>query len=264
VSRTGTLVTLDGCRVAFTAYGDPGSPALLLSNSLGATQTMWHDQIEAFSAHFHTVTYDTRGHGGSDTPAGAYSLDRLGRDVVDLLDHLGIERSHFCGISLGGMTGQWLAAHAAERFNRLVLAHTSAFMPPAEAWQDRIVTVLASGVSEIADAVAARWVTPQFRYQNPDFFAQLIQKISDVDPVGYAGCASAIRDMDLRPVLSSISLDCLVIAGLKDVATPLEHSQFLAGHIEGAELVTTDGAHLSNLECIDEFNQHVMRFLLRD
>lgn len=261
MSQQQTLTTLDGCLLSYTEHGAQSLPPLILSNSLGATQSMWDGQIAAFSQHFRTISYDTRGHGSSAAPAGAYSLDRLGRDVLDLLDHLKIERAHFCGVSLGGMTGQWLASHAPTRISRLVLAHTSAHMPPASAWQDRIDTVSSRGMSAIAEAVACRWVTSRFRDERPEEFARLISEISEVDPMGYIGCCAAIRDMDLRPVLANIRTDCRIIAGLEDFATPLEHAQYLGDHIAGSDIVQTNGAHVSNIECAAEFNRHVIAFL---
>jgi 3-oxoadipate enol-lactonase len=264
MSRTHVIKTLDGCALAATEYGNPENPLLLLSNSLGATQNMWAAQVEVFARHFRTITYDTRGHGLSDAPPGSYSLDRLGRDVLDLLDGLGVEKTHFCGISLGGMTGQWLAAHAPARFDHIVLAHTSAHMPPASAWQSRIDTVIESGVTAIAEAVIARWVTPEFRAKNPEAFGRLIAELSQINSTGYAGCCGAIRDMDLTPILGSIRSKCLIVAGSHDQATPLTHSEHLLKHITLAELVTTQGAHLSNLECVDDFNHHVVNFLARE
>ncbi len=256
-------MTLDGCLLAYTEHGDPSHPALVLSNSLGATQSMWNGQISEFAKYFRTITYDARGHGLSAAPTGAYSLDRLGCDVLELLDHLTIKRAHFCGVSLGGMTGQWIASRAPMRIERLVLAHTSAYMPPASGWQERIETVSSVGMSAIAEAVASRWVTVEFRNRRIKEFAQLISGISHIEPDGYIGCCAAIRDMDLRPLLASIRAECLIISGEQDLATPLSHSQFLADHIAHSELVATTGAHVSNIECPAQFNQKVIEFINR-
>jgi 3-oxoadipate enol-lactonase len=260
----GRCITLDGCEIAYWIDGPVDAPAILLSNSLGATHTMWRDQVPVFAKHWRTVTYDTRGHGASQAPVGAYSLDRLGRDVLDLLDHLQINKTHFCGISLGGMTGQWLAAHAPERVERLVLAHTSAFLVPASAWQERIAAVLSNGVGSIAEAVVGRWVSPGFKEQQPEKFTALVAEVSQIDAGGYSGCSAAIRDMDLRPLLSAITAPSLIIAGLCDQATPLSHSEFLVQALAHAKLTTTNGAHLSNLECIDHFNSLVLSHILQN
>ncbi|OYU00898.1 MAG: 3-oxoadipate enol-lactonase [Sphingomonadaceae bacterium PASS1] len=262
MTMRGSFRTLDGCEIAYWVDGSADAPALLLSNSLGATHKMWDDQVPVFAKHWRTVTYDTRGHGASAAPAGAYSLDRLGRDALDLLDHLQIGKTHFCGISLGGMTGQWLGAHAPTRVDRLILAHTSAYLPPAAAWQERIETVLKNGVCSIAEAVVGRWVSPAFKDNHPDKFTELVEAVAKIDAAGYSGCCAAIRDMDQRPLLSAINAPSLILAGLCDQATPLAHSQLLVDAMPNAKLATTDGAHLSNLEYVDQFNNLVLKHVL--
>lgn len=263
MTQEGSFTAVDGCTIAFAVQGNASGAPLLLSNSLGATHAMWRRQLPALRDRHMIITYDTRGHGRSDAPAGAYSLDRLARDALELLDHLDIQRVHFCGVSLGGMTGQWLAAHAPERIDRLVLAHTSAHMPPAQGWQDRIRTVLDQSVAAIAPAVAERWVTEAFKTHRPADFDELIRSIAAIDSTGYAGCCAAIRDMDLRPLTSAISATTLVIAGRADLATPVSHAKNLAQGIVGARLVTTPGAHVSNIEFADEFNNFLISHLGR-
>ncbi|NKJ42357.1 3-oxoadipate enol-lactonase [Novosphingobium sp. SG720] len=237
----------DGCRLAWTSDGDPAAPPLILSNSLGTDRAMWTPQLAPLAQHFHVIRYDTRGHGASDAWPGGYGLDRLGRDVLELADALGLARFAFCGLSLGGMTGQWLGVHAPERLTRLVIANSAPYMGPPSAWDARIATVRSQGMAAIADAVVERWFTPAFR-ADPDNTAAILATLHVTDPQGYAGCCAAIRDMDLRPLLSLIETPTLVIGGAQDPATPPEQTRALIEGIAGATGVILDAAHLSNLE----------------
>lgn len=251
----------DGCNIFWQQDGDNNAPALLLSNSLGTDMRLWQPQIDRFAEHFNVIRYDTRGHGQSDAPTGGYSLDRLGRDALQLLDHLEIQRCNFAGISLGGMTGQWLGFRAPERMNRIVLANTSAYMGPPSGWADRINGVLANGMDAMVEPVLSRWFTPNFPNENPSASDAVRVQLIATTATGYAGCSAAIRDMDLRPTASLISAPTLVVAGSQDPATPAEHSEFLEREIAGAKLKLLDAAHLSNVEQPDEFNAAVLQFL---
>ncbi|MES2496570.1 MAG: 3-oxoadipate enol-lactonase [Pseudomonadota bacterium] len=251
----------DGCRLAWRMDGADGAPVLLLSNSLGTAMDMWLPQLPALTARFRVLRYDQRGHGASDAPAGAYSLDRLGRDVVELLDALGLDKVDFCGLSLGGMTGQWLGVHAPERFNRIVLANTAAYMGPPAGWQGRIGVVLDKGMSAIAAAVLDRWFTPEFLAGSPEAVASVGAFINATNPVGYAGCCAAIRDMDMRPVIGLIRNPVLVIIGGRDPATPPAQGQEIVDAIAGAKGVTFDAAHLSNVEQPEKFAAALLEFL---
>src|SRR5688500_3564774 len=192
------IVTDDGVRLAVWLDGSPALPPLVLSSSLGTTVQMWQHQIEPLAARFRVIRYDMRGHGSSQVAPGPYTLDRLGRDVVAILDMLGIERTHFAGVSLGGMLGQWLGTHALDRIDRLVLANTSAYMGPRSTWDTRIEQVTTHGMAAIADAVVGRWFTPQFRETNPATVAAYRAMLVATPPEGYVACCAAIRDMDQR------------------------------------------------------------------
>lgn len=256
-----TILTDDHCRIAYQWHERPGAPVLVLSPSLGTAMSLFDPQLVAFRDHFSVLCYDPRGHGASDVPTGSYSLDRLGRDVIELLDALGIERAHFLGVSLGGMIGQWLGYRASERIASLTLANTSAYMGPPSGWAARISTVLEHGMSAMVEPVLERWFTPGFRASGNPAIGAIGHLLEETAPAGYAGCSAAIRDLDLRPTAPLIAAPTLVISGLQDPATPPEHAQFLAQTIPGARLVELDAAHLSNIECPEAFNDAVLGFV---
>lgn len=257
----GFITTDDGCRIAYRWHRRTSAPVLMLSPSLGTAMALFDPQIEAFAERFSVLCYDPRGHGASDAPAGGYSLDRLGRDVVELLDALEIERTHFLGVSLGGMTGQWLGYRAPERIDRLILANTSAYMGPPSGWSGRIATVMEQGMVPMIAPVLERWFTPAFRSGPDPEVARIGRMLEATAPAGYAGCCAAIRDMDLRPTATRIAAPTLVVAGLQDPATPPDHARYLADAIPGADLIELDAAHLSNIECAAAFNRAVLTFL---
>lgn len=256
------IVTGDGCRLAYRFDGPDDAPVLMLSNSLGTSLDMWAPQMEAWTRDFRVLRYDQRGHGASDAPVGAYSMDRLGRDVVELLDGLGLDRVHFCGLSLGGMVGQWLGVHAPDRIDRLVLANTSSWMGPPSGWDARIVQVREQGMAPLAEASVERWFTRKFVSAAPEAITRVIAMLKATDPVGYAGCCAAIRDMDLRPVVGLVRRPVLVIGGLQDPSTPPPHSEALAANIVGAKIKMLDAAHLANTEQAYAFAEAVRAHLV--
>ena len=257
----GFATMIDGCRIAWRIDGPPDAPVLVLSNSLGTAMAMWDDQVPALAERFRLLRYDTRGHGASTATPGDYALDRLGRDVIGLLDTLGIETAHFCGLSLGGMTGQWLGVHAPARIDRLVIANSSSYMGPSESWQQRMDLVRGQGMAAITPAVLERWFTPAFVASAAPGLARTRDQLLATLPPGYAGCCAAIRDMDLRPVVRLIDRPTLVIAGTLDPATPPDHAKAIASAIAGARLVSLDAAHLSNVEQPRAFERALLDFL---
>jgi 3-oxoadipate enol-lactonase len=229
--------------------GPADAPPLVLSNSLGADLRMWDPQAEALAERFRLVRYDTRGHGGSPVPDGPYSIDHVGQDALALLDHLEIERAHWVGLSLGGMTGMWLAINAPERLDRLVLLCTSAQLGPPETWRERAETVRAQGTEAVADAGIGRWLTERFRAEHPDTAAWLREMIAATPDSGYAACCAVIEHMDLTPGLAGISAPTLIIAGAQDPTTPPEHGERIAAAVPDARLEVLDpAAHLANVE----------------
>ena len=242
--------------------GPHGAPPLLLCNSLGTTLEMWDQQVEPLTAQFRLVRYDRRGHGRSPVPPGPYSLADLGRDVLDLLDDLGIERVSFCGLSIGGMVGMWLASEAPERIDRLVLCSAAPSLPPREQWLERAATVRAEGVAAIADAALDRWFTPLA----PESLRQSFRTMLVETPAeGYAGCCEALADVDLRDRLAAIEAPTLVVTGDGDPVAPPESGEQLAAAISGARHVTVAGArHISNAEQPSTFTQHVLAHLTEE
>jgi len=260
---SGTIVTGDGCRIHYRFDGAEGAPLLLLSNSLGTTMTMWDPQIAGLAASWRILRYDSRGHGGSDAPAGGYSMDRLGRDAVELLDALDIEAAHFCGLSLGGMIGQWLGYREPARVRSLILANTSAYMGPPANWDARIALVLRDGMAPLAEASIARWFTPGFPAANPEAVKPIRDGLLATDPAGYAGCCAAIRDMDMRRLGALNPVPTLVIGGLEDPATPPADSEALAVSLREARTAFLAAAHLSNVEQTEAFTRLAADFLAK-
>lgn len=252
---------VDGVTLHYTIDGDERAPALVLANSLGADHTMWDPQVPAFARRFRVVRYDARGHGDSGVPDGPYTIGMLGRDVVGLLDHLRIDTAAFCGVSLGGATGQWLAVHAPARVTKVVLANTAAKIGAAEAWNQRIAAVNAGGVAAISDAVLARWFTPAFMEREPWLTLRMKAMMERQPATGYVAQCAAVRDLDLRDDLARIGVPTLVVAGAHDTSTTAADGRFLAQHIPGARYVELDAAHISNVEAPAAFDAAVLAFL---
>lgn len=228
--------------------GPPQAPVVVLSNSLGTDRTMWDAQLPALSARFRVLRYDQRGHGKTPATSGPYDLELLGRDVLGLLDHLEIGRVHFAGVSLGGMTGMWLACNAPERIDRLALLCTSAALGPASDWRERAEFVRANGTSAMVESTLQRWFTPALSSRQ-DVSAKYGAMIAATDDEGYAGCCEAIAAMELDERLAEITAPTLVVAGYDDPATPPEHAERIAGSVAGARLEVLDSAaHLANVE----------------
>lgn len=255
------FLAANGIRLFHRFDGPERAPVLALSNSLGTDHGLWEPQMAAFSKRFRVLRYDTRGHGRSGVPAQPATLEQLGSDFLGLLDGLGLERVHFCGLSLGGMTGMWLASNAPARIERLVLCNTSTLMGPPETWNTRIETVRASGMAAVADGVVGRWFTSDFRARAPEAAERVRRMLLETPPEGYAACCAAIRDMDQREAIAAIRAPTLVIAGSHDPATPPDHARFIAGRVAGAKLLELDAAHLSNVEAAERFTQAVIGFL---
>ena len=254
---------LDGFRAYYRLEGDEGRPLLALAHSLGLDHGMWDPQMADFLAHFRVLRYDLRGHGATDAPAGDYTIDQFGRDALALLDRLGIERARWCGLSLGGMVGQWLAIHAPDRLSHLVLANTSARLAEPAAMEARRRTVLAEGMAAVADAVMGRFFTRGRLEANPPIVASIRVTLLANNPAGYASACAAIRDHDVVAALRQIRTPALIVSGDADVSMPWdEHGQVLARELPHARVVRLPTAHLSNLGLPRAFTRAVLEFLV--
>ncbi|HVY56506.1 MAG TPA: 3-oxoadipate enol-lactonase [Xanthobacteraceae bacterium] len=256
-----TIKAADGCRIHVEIEGPERAPALMLSNSLGTDLAMWDPQVQAFSRNFRLVRYDRRGHGRSDAPKGPYTMEQLGRDALAIMDALGLAKVNWCGLSMGGMVGQWLGANAPERIDRLVLSNTSCYYPVKAPWDERIAAVRKGGVEAVADAGLGRWFSPDFRERAPDVMAHMRAMMVATPVEGYVGCCEAVRDMDHREILARIKAPTLVIAGRYDLATPIEAAEYIRSRIPGAALTVIEAAHISNVEQPAAYTSEVLGFL---
>jgi 3-oxoadipate enol-lactonase len=258
-------VDIDDVRLHVRTDGDPARPCIVLSNSLGTDLSMWDQQAAALARDYHVVRYDTRGHGLSGRRSGhdtaPVTLDRLGRDVVGLLDALAIPRAHFCGISMGGMIGQWLGIHAPQRLGRLVLANTAARIGTHEGWTARAAQVRAEGMDGVADGAAARWFTPAYIAREPHVVARMIARLREQDAEGYTACCDALADADLRAAAATIAVPTLLVAGAADPVTTVADAGWLRDRIPGARLVALAASHISSIEAAAQFTGALAVFL---
>jgi len=253
---------LTDVRIHYDLSGHSNCPVVVLSNSLGTDFSMWDSQMPAFQESFRVLRSDTRGHGKSDVTPGPYSIEQLGRDVLGLLDALHLDRVHFCGLSMGGMIGMWLALNAPSRLQKLVLCNTAAKIGTPETWAPRIDAVRKGGMKSISAAVVERWFTPSFRAKSPQVIATTQRMIESTHPEGYVANCAAVRDFDERERIAAIRTPTLVICGAHDPATTPADARFLADHIAGARLAELNAAHLSNIEDPARFTEEVSSFLL--
>ncbi len=253
--------TLSDVRIHYQLDGDEKNPLLVLSNSLGTTLDMWAPQVEQLVERFHLLRYDTRGHGQSQVTPGPYTIAQLGSDVIGLLDHLQVRQAHFCGLSMGGITGMWLASMHPERIRRLVLCNTASLIGPPENWTARAEKVTGEGMASIAQAVVARWLTPDYARQHPQLVAHLEGMLKATPADGYAANCLAVRDADMREAIKKIVAPTLVIAGSGDLPTPPADSAYLVTSIPGAKYVELEAAHLSNLQQPQRFTAALLAFL---
>jgi 3-oxoadipate enol-lactonase len=243
--------------------GPDAAPVLVLGNSLGTSAEVWDRQLPALTEQFRVVRYELPGHGGSTAWPGAYTIAELGAGVLALLDALGVQRAGYCGISLGGMIGMWLAANAPERIAALGLVCTAAHLPPAAGWRERAGLVRADGMASISAAVVSRWFTPAYAAAVPEVVAGFRAGLERTDPGGYAGCCEAIAAMDLRDDLAAVTAPALVIAGADDRATPPDYGAEILSGIPGARLEVIPGvAHLAAVSAPDQVTTALLEHLI--
>ncbi|VVE49417.1 3-oxoadipate enol-lactonase [Pandoraea pneumonica] len=255
------LIDVGDATLRVAIDGADHAPALVLSNSLGTTLEMWAPQVSALARDFRVIRYDTRGHGGSSVTPGPYNIAQLGRDVVALLDALGIARASLAGVSMGGMTGMWLGIHAPERLDRLAIVCSSAHIGGEDGWNTRIRAVQADGMGAVTDAVVSRWFTPSYPQREPATVDGMKAMFRSLSPEGYAAACGAVRDMNQLDEIAAIKAPTLVITGSEDMATPPAMSTAIVERIAGAQQVIVPGAHLSNIECAQAVTTALSSFL---
>ena len=256
------IKTDDGCMIHVEVEGPERAPVLMLSNSLGTNLHMWDEQVGPFTQHFRLVRYDRRGHGKSGVPKGPYTMERLGRDVVAVLDGLGIQKINWCGLSMGGMVGMWLGANASNRIDKLILSNTSCLFPRQVdlGWPHQVRAREGTGRHRRRQHGAL--VHADFRERSQSAMEKMREMFLATKVDGYVGCGEAIRDMDHRPLLPKITVPTLVIAGRQDPATTLEAGEYIKQHIPGAKIAVLEAAHISNLEQPRAYAETVLGFLL--
>ncbi|HEY7567374.1 MAG TPA: 3-oxoadipate enol-lactonase [Gemmatimonadaceae bacterium] len=248
--------------IAYRVDGPADAPVVVFINSLGTDHRMWDSQLARFSERFRMLRYESNGHGTSDRRQGSVTIERLGRDLLLLLDHLAIEQAHLCGCSLGGMITLWTAACYPARVQRAVVANSGARIGTTEGWDARIAAVRQGGMAAVRGLTLGRFFSERFRSHHAGTVRQIAEILDDVDPEGYVAACQALRDADLRPLVSSIRIPTLIVAGEMDVATPPALAEELHAAIPESELVViAEAAHLSNIERPDVFNKRVLGFL---
>ncbi len=249
-------------RLTASLDGPPTAPVVVLGNSLGTSRRVWDQPAAVLVRRFRLLRYELPGHGGSPAEPGPYTIGQLGSGVLALLDAHGVDQAAYCGISIGGMVGMWLAANHPDRITALGLVCTSAFLPPADGWRERAVRVRAAGMESISATVVGRWFTPAFASRQPSVPAAFLAEFERTDPAGYGGCCEAIAAMDLRASLGSIAAPALVVSASDDPATPPAHGAAIAAAIGGSRLVVVRGAaHLAAVSSPAEVTAALLRHL---
>lgn len=240
--------------------GPLDAPVIVLSNSLGTSLSLWDPQLDALTQQFRVLRYDTHGHGQTEKRSKV-TLAQLGDDLITLLDHLNIPRAHFCGISMGGLTGLWLARFAPERFLSVTVANTAAKIGEQSAWLSRARTVREEGMDVVAAGSAERWFSREFRQYQPETVEQLVHSLARSDAEGYAQCCEALAAADLRAEAAAISVPMLIVAGEYDPVTTVDDAHFLHQQIASSQLITLPASHLSNVEAAGAFTQSLVTFI---
>lgn len=237
------------------------APVLLFSNSLGTDHSMWNEQMLALKKNYSILRYDTRGHGQSEATIGSYAIELLANDVLGLMDYLGIEKVIFCGLSMGGLIGQWLGIHAPHRLYQLIICNSAAKIGDTEGWNERINEALDLGLEPLAIEAVHRWFTRTFQLNHASEVNKIVEKFQQGSLAGYAFCCCAIRDTDFSEELHKIAVPTLVIAGSEDAVTTIEEGQFQVNNIPDAQFVILPAAHLSNIEAAEPFIKAITDFM---
>jgi 3-oxoadipate enol-lactonase len=254
----------DGVSLNTRVDGAEGAPWVVLSNSLGSNLSMWDGQIELLTSKYRVLRYDHRGHGASDVPPGPYSLDKLVGDVIELMDHFGIEKADWIGLSMGAMTGMGLAIHHPDRFGRMVLADGRADAPEMfrAMWDQRIAVVSEGGTEAVADGTLGMWLTEDWRAANPEATAAVRAMIASTDPKGYIACCQGLKELDYLKDLGSVRVPVLYICGAEDKGAPPDVMKAMKAATPGAAYVEIPAAgHVPNINRPEAFNAALAQFL---
>ena len=258
-------ISANGIQINYELTGRKEAPVVMLSHSLASSMVMWNPQLNPLESHFQVLRYDMRGHGDSEAPDGAYTLELLAADAIALLDALDIDSVHFVGLSIGGMIAQGLGLDHGDRLNSLTLCDTSAIMP-AEAQpilQERIDAARENGMADQVDGTLERWFTPAYLKANPPEVEMIRRQIVATPLAGYIGCSEALKGLNYLDRLSAIKLPTLIMVGEEDPGTPVAASEAIQQRISGSQLVILPSArHLSNIEQAGAFNESLLKFLL--
>lgn len=234
---------------------------IVFSNSLGTDLSMWDKQVGLLGLEFNVLRYDTRGHGKSEVPEGEYSIEMLGKDVLELLDYLKIDKVNFCGLSIGGLTGQWLGIHAPERLHKLILSNTATKIGNEEGWNNRIEMVRQNGLDSIVSGTQERWFTPGFVTENKGVVDDVLSVFVKTPLDGYMSCCAAVRDADFTEEVSKIPVPTLIISGTEDAVTTVEDAKFFKDKIPNVTLFSVEAAHISNIEKATDFTRLLAEFI---
>lgn len=244
------------CFYTYEALGHDDT--IVFSNSLGTDLTMWDQVVQNLRQHLNVLRYDTRGHGQSSIGTDTVSIAELGEDVIGLLDHLKLGKVYFCGLSMGGLIGQWLGIHHPERFKKIMIANTAARIGTVEGWNARIAQVKEHGLESILEGTAQRWFTPMFREKHPEVVSKILEKFTQTSLQGYIACCAAVRDADFRKDLQKLSVPTLIISGTQDEVTTPVDGEFLASSIPRTRHVQLEANHLSSVELPAAFAKNVL------
>jgi len=255
-----TISNRQGKQLAVYTEDLKDAPVLVFSNSLGTDHGMWQPQVNELKSHFNVITYDTRGHGESEVISDT-TLQNLAEDVVDILDALHIEKAHFCGISMGGITGLWLGIHHPDRFNSITVANSAAKIGQAEAWLSRAESVEQNGLAELVKTTHTRWFSEKFDYQHNVVAQTTIQSLANTPARGYANACRALAHADLRDEIAQIQIPVLLIAGTADPVTTVADAEFMQNAIKNSQIAKLEASHLSNIEQPQRFTQELTRFI---
>lgn len=247
------------CHYLFEDFGH--EETLVFSNSLGTNFSMWEDNIDELSHYFNILRYDKRGHGKSSIHQDSLTIEELGTDVLELIDALELKNVSFCGLSIGGLTGQWLAIHHSNRFNKIIICNTAAKIGTVEGWNARVKQVQEFGLAHILEGTATRWFTPEYREENPDKVQSILNDFQNNSLQGYVACCYAVAHADFTTELHKIECPLLIIAGAQDEVTTVEDAKFIQKNSGIAHLISLDAAHLSNMEHPREFSKHIIQFI---